>query len=124
MVSLIGSILLVFLWAPVAIGIGVAVLGFGSTRYYRLLGVAVVVIGVLSIFFSPLRLLAMLVLSAGIALKGMGVLKTLASEGKGDPDWGETRTRALTGLGLSAAGFVLSGILLILSVIGLMLQAA
>lgn len=124
MVSLVGSIILIFLGGAVAIGIGLAVLGFGSTRYYRLLGLAVVVLGALGILLSPLKLLATLVLSAGIALKAMGVLKTLASEGKGDPDWGETRTRALTGLGLSAAGFVLSGMLLILSVISLMLQAA
>jgi hypothetical protein len=124
MVSLIGSILLTFLGGAVAIGIGLAVLGFGSTRYYRLLGLAVVVLGVLGIFFAPFRLLAAAVLSAGIALKAMDVLRTLASEGKGDPDWGETRTRALIGLGLSAGGFVLSGILFILSIIGFMVQAS
>jgi hypothetical protein len=124
MISLVGSIILIFLGGAVAIGIGLAVLGFGSTRYYRLLGLAVVVLGALGILLSPLKLVATIVLSVGIAVKAMGVLKTLASEGKGDPDWGETRTRALTGLGLSAAGFVVSGILLILSVIGMLLQAA
>ena len=125
MVSLVGSIILIFLGGAVAMGIGAAVLGFGSTRYYKLLGLVVIAIGaVTAVTVSPLRVLAMTVLSAGIALKAMDVLKTLASEGKGDPDWGETRTRAITGLGLSAAGFVLSGILLILAVIGLLLQAA
>jgi hypothetical protein len=123
-VSLVGTIILLFFGGAVAIGIGLAVLGFGSTRYYKLLGLAVAVLGGLSILLAPLRLLAMILLSAGIGLKAMGVLKTLAAEGKGDPDWGETRTRALTGLGLSAAGFVLSGILLILWVLGMMLQTA
>ena len=107
-VSLVGAILAA-IGGAVAIGIGLAVMGFGSTRYYRVLGPAVVILGVLSFLVDPLGFLGSILLSAGIAVKAVGVLTTLAAEGKGDPDWGLTRKRAVTGLVLSAVGFLIGG---------------
>lgn len=84
------------------IGIGMAVLGFGKTTFYRILGITVAILGFLML---PL---ALLVLSLGITGKGLMVLKTLSNEGKGDPDWNETHKRALIGTIASALGFVIS----------------
>src|ERR1044072_5902003 len=85
-VALIGSIL-IFIGGAVAIGVGAAVIGLGGSRYYRILGLAIIVLAVLSFFVSPLRIIASSVLAGGVMWKGMEVLGTLAVEGKGDPDW-------------------------------------
>lgn len=90
------------LMTSATIGIGVAVTGFGKSTYYRLLGITVAILGFL---MMPLGLL---VLSLGICAKGLMVLKTLAAEGKGDPDWELTHKRAMTGAIASALGFVIS----------------
>lgn len=84
------------------IGIGIAVTGFGKSTYYRILGITVAILGFV---MMPLGLM---VLSLGISGKGLMVLKTLATEGKGDPDWESTHKRALTGTIASALGFVIS----------------
>ncbi|HEX8089464.1 MAG TPA: hypothetical protein VF762_11455 [Blastocatellia bacterium] len=112
-VALAGSIL-AFISGAVAIGIGMAVLGFGRTQYYRILGIATIALGVASIMLAPFAFLAPIVLSGGIAFKAFDILGTLSSVGKDDPDWQDTRKRAITGLALSAIGFVLSGGLLLL----------
>lgn len=106
-ITLLGSIL-IFIGGAVAIGVGLAVLGFGSGRYYRALGLAVVILGVLGFLFGPLRIIASIVLGAGVAWKGQAILKTLAREGKDDPDWKATRGRALTGMVLSVVGILVS----------------
>src|SRR6267142_3689432 len=69
MIALVGSIL-IFIGSAIAIGIGLAVMGFGSGRYYRTLGLAVVILGILGFFLAPLRLVASIVLAAGVVLKG------------------------------------------------------
>src|SRR2546422_11731750 len=76
-IALLGSIL-IFIGGPVAIGIGLAVMGFGSGRYYRALGLTVVILGILAFIFGPFRIIASLVLGAGVAWKGKKVLNTLA----------------------------------------------
>ncbi|MFP5260582.1 MAG: hypothetical protein ACLGJB_01600 [Blastocatellia bacterium] len=112
-VALAGSIL-AFISGAVAIGIGMAVLGFGRTRYYRVLGIATIALGVAGILLAPFTFLAPIVLSGGIAFKAFDILGTLSSVGRDDPDWRDTRKRAMAGLVLSALAFVLSGALLLL----------
>ena len=106
-VALIGSIL-IFIGGAVAIGVGLAVMGFGKERYYRALGLAVVILGILAFIFSPFRIVASIVLGAGVAWKGKKILNTLALEGKEDSDWQDTRKRAITGIVLSVIGIVVS----------------
>lgn len=106
-ITLIGSIL-VFIGSAIAIGVGLAVMGFGSGRYYRILGLAVVVLGILAFVLSPFRIIATIVLGAGVTWKGVSVLRLLAVEGKEDSDWKITRTRAWTGIVLSGIGILIS----------------
>lgn len=106
-IALVGSIL-IFIGGAVAIGVGLAVMGFGSGRFYKTLGLSVVILGILGFFLGPLRILASIVLAAGVALKGQSILKTLEVEGKEDADWQPTRKRALTGIVLSVIAVVLS----------------
>jgi hypothetical protein len=121
-IALVGSIL-IFIGGPVAIGVGLAIMGFGGSRYYRVLGLAVVILGILAFIFGPFRIIASIVLGAGVAWKGKKVLNILANEGKDDADWPETRKRALTGIILSAIGILISFGWLALSAIALVLQA-
>jgi hypothetical protein len=120
-IALIGSTL-IFIGGAVAIGVGLAVMGFGSGRYYRALGLTVVILGILSFIFSPFRPVASLVLGAGVALKGKRILDTLAREGKEDSDWQVTRKRALTGIVLSIISILGSLAWLGLTVIALTTQ--
>ena len=112
-VAILGSIFL-FIMAGVEIGIGLAVMGFGSTRYYRVLGLTVVVLAIAGILFGPIAFLGPLALSGGVGLKALGVLQALATEGKGDPDWRDTRNRAIAGLIFSVIAFLIAGLWIIL----------
>jgi hypothetical protein len=120
-VAILGSIFL-FITAGVEIGIGLAVMGFGSTRYYRVLGLTVVILAIGGVLFGPIAFLGPVVLSIGVGLKALGVLQTLAKEGKGDPDWPETRKRAVVGLVLSGIAFMISGLWIILLLISIFLR--
>jgi hypothetical protein len=120
-IALLGSIL-IFIGGAVAIGVGLAVMGFGSGRYYRALGLAVVILGVLGFILGPFRIIASIVLGAGVAWKGKKILDTLAQEGKDDADWQVTRKRAITGIVLSVIGILISFGWLGLILIGLIVR--
>lgn len=106
-ITLVGSIL-IFVGGAVAIGVGLAVMGFGGKRYYRGLGLAVVVLAILSLFFWPFRIAASVVLGAGVVWNGKTILSTLEAEGKDDADWAVTRKRAITGMILSVLGIMIA----------------
>src|SRR5258706_9629683 len=53
----------------IAIGVGLAVLGFGKTRYHRILGLTVVIVSIGGILLAPLRVLGSVVLAAGVIWK-------------------------------------------------------
>jgi len=106
-IALLGSIF-IFVGGAVAIGIGLAVMGFGSGRYYRTVGLAVVILAILGFLLEPFRILASMLLAAGVAWKGKTILNILALEGKEDADWQVTRKRAITGIVLSIIGVVIS----------------
>ncbi len=116
-VALICS-LLIFIGGAIVLGIGMAVIGFGKTRYYRVLGITMIVIAVLSFLANPVSMVGPLVLSAGVAWKGFDILSTLSQEGKGDPDWQPTRRRAITSIVLSGIGLIISLIWLLLIMVG------
>jgi hypothetical protein len=120
-VALAGS-LLILIGGGVAIGIGMAVMGFGATRYYRVLGLAVVALGILSYFISLFSIIGSAALAAGVAWKGTDVLSVLAAEGKGDPDWQTTRNRATLGIILSGSGLLVSAAWLVLIFLGVIWQ--
>ena len=106
-IALFGSIFF-FIGGAVAIGVGLAVIGFGSGYYYRALGLTVVVLAILGMFLGVLGFSAPIVLAAGVVWKGKTIFKTLALEGKDDPDWEDTRKRAQTGMILSGIGILVS----------------
>lgn len=83
---------LMLLVPAIIIGVGLAVLGFGKTAFYRVLGIVVIIIG----FLSPPSGSALLCI--GVGWRGIEVLATLAKEGKGDPDWESTRKQAIVGI--------------------------
>jgi len=118
-VAVIGSILGLLFNGAVSIGIGLAVMGFGSSRYYRLLGLSVAILGGATFLLGPLGLLGPIVLSVGVALKSFQVLSVLAAEGKGDPDWASTQKRALAGTILSIIALIIAFIWFVLVVIAL-----
>ena len=121
LIALLGSIL-IFIGGAVAIGVGLAIMGFGSSRYYRVLGLAVVILGILGFVLAPFRIIASIVLGAGVAWKGKNILNTLAVEGKEDADWQVTRKRAITGIVLCVIGILISFGWLGLLLIGLMVR--
>jgi hypothetical protein len=121
-VALAGSIL-IFIGGAVAIGIGLAVIGLGGTRYYRFLGLAVIVLGVLGFLIGPFRIIASSVLAGGVIWKAIGVLGVLQTEGKGDPDWEATRRQAITAMVVSGIALVVNAIWLTIMLIGLFMMS-
>jgi hypothetical protein len=105
--ALICSIL-TLLRPEIAIGVGMAVLGFGKTKYYRVLGLAVIILSIAGILLSPLRVVGSAALSIGIGWKGIDILGLLSREGKGDPDWQITRKRAIVGIVFSGVGLLVA----------------
>jgi hypothetical protein len=122
MVALAGSIL-IFIGGAVAIGIGLAVIGLGGTRFYRILGVAVIALGVLGLLIGPFRVIASSVLAAGVMWKAIGVLGVLQTEGRGDPDWESTRKLTITAMVLSGIGLVVNAIWLTIMLIGIFMMS-
>src|SRR5262252_8674774 len=68
MAALVGSILGFLFNGALTIGIGLAVMGFGSTLYYRLLGLLVVILAASTFLVGPLGLLGQMTLSVGIGV--------------------------------------------------------
>ncbi len=117
-IALIGS--LITCGPGVMIGVGVAVLGFGGTKYFRILGVTVAVLGGLSFLFQPAAALAALVLGVGIILKGREILSVLEKEGRDDSDWEATRKRTNIGLITSAIACLIGLVWLSIFVLALL----
>jgi hypothetical protein len=121
-VALIGSVF-IFLGGGIVIGVGLAVIGFGKTTYHRILGGIIIGLAIASFLFAPLGYLAPIVLSLSIGYKGIQVLGVLAKEGKGDPDWQETRNRAILGIVLCATGLIVASLWLTLFLLSLFVRS-
>jgi len=81
-IALAGSVL-IFLGGFLAVGVGIAVMVFGSKRFYRILGLAVVILSIGSFFVPILRLISSVVLCVGVIWKAGAILSTLAGVGSG-----------------------------------------
>jgi hypothetical protein len=124
-IGLIGSI--IACGPAVMIGVGAAVLGLGGTRYFRILGIIVAVLGGAGLLFAPFLASSAIALAAGILFAGMKVMTVLAREGKEDDDWAITRKRAITGIALSIVALVVGMVWLIyysLVLTGMIIQKA
>jgi hypothetical protein len=119
----LGGSVLIFIGGAVAVGVGLAVMWFGGKRYYRVLGLMVVLLSVGSFLVPLLRILASLALCAGVGWRSAGVLSTLAGEGKGDPDWQATKQQALLATVLSGLGVLVSAGWLALFLLGSFLRS-
>ena len=115
-IALVGSAL-VFIGGVVAVGVGAAVMAFGGKLYYRILGLSVVILSVASFLMPILRIIASVVLCAGVAWRAGDILATLTAVGKDDPDWHTTRGRAILAAVLSGIGILISAGWLILFLI-------
>jgi hypothetical protein len=121
-IALIGSTL-IFLGGAIAVGVGLAVIGFGRSLYHRLLGGTVIVLALVSYLFAPFGYLAPIALCLGVGYKGLQVLGVLAKEGKGDPDWQETKNRATLGIVLCGIGIVIAALWLTLFLLSLFVRS-
>jgi hypothetical protein len=106
-ISLVGS-LLIFVSGAIAIGLGMAVLGFGHTRFFKVLGGLVIALGVASLVSTIFGIAGSLALSIGVIVKAIQVLQTLSREGKDDPDWPKAQLRGIVGLATSGIGALVS----------------
>jgi hypothetical protein len=121
-ICLVGS-LLTFVSGAVAIGLGMAVLGFGHSRFFKVLGGAVIGLGVASIFVKFLGVVGALALSAGVIWKATRVLGVLSREGHDDPDWPKAQLRGMVGLVTSCLGALISVLWAAFIVLTLVLQS-
>lgn len=119
--ALVASVVML-LRPEVTIGIGMAVLGFGKTRYYRILGLVVIATSIVGILIGLLRPLGSTCLCIGVGWKGVDILGVLSNHGKDDPDWAETRKCAIVGICFSAVGMVINAGWVLLTLIALLSQ--
>lgn len=120
-IALVSSVLFC-LKGAVIIGIGLFIMRYENTRFYRLLGLSVIILSVIGWFAAPITFISSAVLTGAIAWKGKEVLDTLAKEGHQDPDWAPTRKRAMIGTIASVVGLAISSLLLALTLTGMALQ--
>ncbi|HMV99742.1 MAG TPA: hypothetical protein PLB18_17900 [Acidobacteriota bacterium] len=94
------------------IGAGMAVMGFGTSRFYRWLGLAIILLSGTGMFLPPgLQSLghcaSVLALGGGVCVKGFKILELLGGSDQSDPDWKPTQRKALVGMLLSGLGVIL-----------------
>jgi hypothetical protein len=100
--ALIVSIIL-FIGPGVSLGAGIAVAGYGKAKFYRTIGIGLIMFSVLGFmlpeFLKPIvAMLGLIFLSAGILIKSLSIKNILKTEGLNDPDWQITQKRANTGI--------------------------
>ena len=98
----------------IGIGVGLFITRYDTSKYYRILGIAVIVLAIIG-YFIPY--LGAGVLSGAILGKGIQVLGILAKVQNKDEEWKAGRKRTLIGTVASGAGLAISVILMILFVI-------
>ena len=116
LVSIFG---LALLGGGIGVGVGLFIMRYDEARYYRILGVIVIVfaiIGALIPFLGPG------VLSGAILWKGIQVLSVLSKEGRQDEEWAPSRRRAMIGTVGSGIGLLISALLMLLFSIGLVVM--
>jgi hypothetical protein len=101
----------ILLGGGLGLGIGLFILRYDATRYYRILGIIVMLFAIVGAFIPYL---GPAVLSGAIMWKGIQVLGILAREGRNDEAWVPSRKRVLTGTVTSGLGLLISIILMFL----------
>jgi hypothetical protein len=97
------------------VGIGLFIARYDSAKYYRILGIAVIVFAIIG-FVVPF--IGASVLSGAILGKGIQVMGILSKVEKKDEEWQTGKKRALIGAVASGAGLGISVILMTLFIIG------
>jgi predicted small integral membrane protein len=99
----------------VGVGIGLFIARYDTAKYYRILGIVVIIFAILG-YVIPF--LGTGVLSGAIMGKGIQVMGVLSKVEKKDEEWQTSKKRALIGTIASGAGLGISAILMVLFLIG------
>jgi hypothetical protein len=118
--SLISVLGLTLLGGGVGVGVGLFIARYDSAKYYRILGILVIVFALIG-YVIPF--LGASVLSGAILGKGIQVISVLSNVEKKDEEWETGRKRALIGTVTSGAGLGISVVLLLLFAIGSILMS-
>ena len=112
LVSVLG---LTLLGGGIGIGIGLFIARYDSVKYYRILGIVVIVFAIIG-YVVPF--LGVSVLSGAVLGKGIQVMGILSRIENKDEEWQTGKKRALIGTIASGAGLGISVILMALFIIG------
>ena len=112
LISVLGFTLL---GGGIGVGVGLFIARYDSAKYYRILGIVVIVFALIG---SMIPFLGASVLSGAILGKGIQVVSILSKVENKDEEWQTGRKRALIGTIASGAGLGISVILMLLSIIG------
>lgn len=113
--ALISILGLTLLGGGVGVGVGLFIARYDSAKYYRILGIVVIVFAIIG---SVVPFLGASVLSGAILGKGIQVMSMLSKVENKDEEWQTGRKRALIGTVASGAGLGISVILMVLFIIG------
>jgi len=113
LLSLLG---LTLLSGGLGIGIGLFIARYNSAKYYRILGIVVIVFAILG-YVVPF--IGASVLSGAVLGKGIRVISVLSKVMDKDEEWQTGRKRALIGTVASGAGLAVSGLITVLFIVGM-----
>jgi hypothetical protein len=117
LVSVLG---LTLLSGGIGIGVGLFIMRYDSAKYYRMLGIVVIVFAIIGYVIPFLGASA---LSGAVLGKGIQVINILSKVENKDEEWQVGRRRALIGTIASGAGLGISTILMLLFIIGSILMS-
>jgi len=118
--ALISVLGLSLLGGGIGVGVGLFIARYDSAKYYRILGIVVIVFALIG-YVIPF--LGAGVLSGAILGKGIQVMSILSKVENKDEEWQTGRKRALIGTIASGAGLGISVILMLLFLIGSILMS-
>jgi len=105
-VSLLGPNLL---GGGIGLGVGLFIMRYDEARYYRVLGIAVIIFAILGAFIP---FLGPALLSGAIVGKGSQILNVLSKEGRNDEEWVPSRKRVIIGTIASGVGLLISVVIM------------
>lgn len=103
-----------FLSGGVGVGVGLFVLRYDNQTFYRVLGIAMIVLAIVGVILP----VGPVVLAGAVLGKGIQALGVFSREGQQDEEWAPSRQRALIGTIASAVALVVSILSLVLASIG------